>query len=243
MTASPVPSTAFGTGAPEAVALMIELVIDAFYRIDYETARRWATEAVEAARRLEDPPLTAAAVAALALAGSLSVASAPAEAERLEAAALVDALSDEELSLRLDAAANLAGAELFLDHFAEAEAHAERCCPSDARPDRVSSQVRLRHPRFAWLVRGELDKAVVELDAAIESARLADDPQALPWNLFSRSMVALLVGDVETALEHARESVELTSDLSGSHVSALSAVALAAAELRWAGRRTPSNGS
>jgi DNA-binding NarL/FixJ family response regulator/tetratricopeptide (TPR) repeat protein len=217
--------------SPEAVALMIELVLDASYRIDYETARRWATEAVEAARRLEDLPLTAAAVAALALSGSLS-ASARAEAECLDAAALVDALSDEELSLRLDAAASLAGAELFLDHFAEAEVHAERVLSVG----RATGQGQLfmyayATLGFAWLVRGELDKAVVELDAAIESARLADDPQALAWNLFSRSMVALLVGDVETALEHARESVELTSDLAGSRVSALSALALAGAQL------------
>jgi predicted ATPase/DNA-binding CsgD family transcriptional regulator len=218
--------------SPEAVALMIELVIDASFRIDYVTARRWATEAVEAARRLEDPPLTAAAVAALALSGSLGEAGAPAEAERLEAAALVDALTDEELSLRLDAAANLAGAELFLDHFAEAEAHAERVL-SVGRATGQGQLFRYAYAvlGFAWLVRGELDKAVVELDAAIESERLADDPQALPWNLFSRSTVALLVGDVETALEHARESVELTSDLAGSHISALSAVALAAVEL------------
>jgi ATP/maltotriose-dependent transcriptional regulator MalT len=216
----------------EAVALMIELVLEAFYRIDYETARRWATEAVTAARRLEDPPLTAAAVAALALSGSLGVPSATAEAERLEAAALVDALSDEELSLRLDAAANLAGAELFLDHFAEAEAHAERVLSVG----RATGQGQLFRYAYAilgcaWLVRGELDKAVVELDAAIESARLADTSEALPWNLFSRSMVALLVGDVETALEHARESVELTSNHAGGHVSALSAVALAGAQL------------
>ena len=90
------------------------------------------------------------------------------------------------------------------------------CCPSDARPDRVSlSRYAYAILGCAWLVRGELDKAVVELDAAIESARLAD-PQTLPGSL-GRSMVALLVGDVETALEHARESVELTSDLAGSH--------------------------
>ena len=218
--------------SPEAVALMIELVIDAFYRIENETARRWATEAVRAARRFEDPPLNAAAAAALALSSSLSGASAPAEAECLEAAALVDALSDEELSLRLDAAANLAGAELFRDHFAEAEAHAERLL-SVGRATGQSQLFRYAYAvlGLAWLVRGKLDKAVVELDAAIESARLANDPQALPWNLFSRSMVALLAGDVETALEHARESVELTGDHTGGHVSALSAVALAGAQL------------
>ena len=45
---------------------------------------------------------------------------------RSEAAALVDSLSDDELARRLDAAAWLAGAELYLDRYAEADAHASR---------------------------------------------------------------------------------------------------------------------
>ena len=53
----------------------------------------------------------------------------------------------------------------------------------------------------------------------------------LAWNLFSRSMVTLLAGDVETAVEVARESVDLTRDLPGSLVSAWAAVALAGALL------------
>ena len=43
-----------------------------------------------------------------------------------EAAALVDSLSDDELARHLDAGAWLAGAELYLDRYAEADAHATR---------------------------------------------------------------------------------------------------------------------
>ena len=35
-------------------------------------------------------------------------------------------MTDDDLAARLDAAAHLAGAEGYLDHFAEALAHAER---------------------------------------------------------------------------------------------------------------------
>ena len=52
-----------------------------------------------------------------------------------EAAALVDELSDDELSLRPDAAAWLAVAELYLDLYAEADAHASRALTlARARP-------------------------------------------------------------------------------------------------------------
>ena len=98
-------------GSREAVVLMVELATGAFYRVEYEPMRDWAARALAAAHRLGDRPLTAAALAALALACASAGAFAEAEAHRADAAALVDALSDDELALRLDAAANLATAE------------------------------------------------------------------------------------------------------------------------------------
>ena len=69
--------------APEAVALMIELAVDGFYRMDYESMRRWAGRALTAARPLGDRPLTAAAVAVLAQAHALTGAIAEAEMHRV----------------------------------------------------------------------------------------------------------------------------------------------------------------
>ena len=66
------------------------------------------------------------ALAVSALAGAMTGPTRTAQSQRAEAAALVDGLSDDELSLRLDAAAWLAAAELYLDLYAEAEAHAGR---------------------------------------------------------------------------------------------------------------------
>ena len=51
----------------EAAALMIELAMDGFSRMDYELMREWAERALSTARPLGDRPLTAAAVSVLRL--------------------------------------------------------------------------------------------------------------------------------------------------------------------------------
>ena len=66
------------------------------------------------------------AAAVLTLACAFGEPIAAAEGPRAEAAGLLDAMSDEELAARVDAAAHLALAELYLDRYADAGAHAER---------------------------------------------------------------------------------------------------------------------
>ena len=68
----------------------------------------------------------AAALAMPALADAMTGASERARSHRATAAALIDRLSDDQLSLRLDAAAWLAAAELYLDLYPEADLHARR---------------------------------------------------------------------------------------------------------------------
>jgi DNA-binding CsgD family transcriptional regulator/tetratricopeptide (TPR) repeat protein len=215
--------------SPEAVALMIELALNAFYRTKYEAMQDWADRAASGARLLGDRPLTAAAVGMLALADAMTGAAERVEADRSEAAALVESLSDDELALRLDAAAWLAGAELYLDRYAEADAHAERALTLG----RATGQGELFLVLYqilgrAWYVRGRLAEATELLDGAIEAARLLGNTHALAWNLFNRSVVALAVGDLDIALATAQESVDLSRDLDEGFVSAWAAVRLAA---------------
>ena len=191
--------------------------------------RSWAGRAVSAARVLGEPPLTAATVAVLALGDAMTGSTEQAQADRSEAAALVESLSDEELALRLDAAAWLAGAELYMDRYAEADRHAERALAVG----RATGQGELFLVLFqilgrAWYVRGRLAEASELLDGAIDAARLLGNTHALAWNLFNRSVVALAVGDVEIALATARESVDLSRDLDEGFVSAWAATRLAA---------------
>jgi hypothetical protein len=106
----------------EAVDLLIELALNEFYRSKYHSMYGWAQRAVSAARALGDAPLTAAALAMPALACAMTGEGGPAQGCRAGAASLVDSLCDSELSRRLDAAAWLAAAELYLDRYAEADA-------------------------------------------------------------------------------------------------------------------------
>jgi DNA-binding NarL/FixJ family response regulator len=215
----------------EAAALMIELAMDGFFRMDYELMREWAERALGTARPLGDRPLTAAAVAVLAFAGATSGATPDAEACCSEAAALVADLDDDELALRLDAAANLAGAELYLDRYEEAGAHAERAI-AVGRATGQSEFIPLPYSILGQvkLLRGQLAEAAELLDNAVEGARLSRNVQALAGNLGNRSFAALAAGDVDIALATAEECVELTSGLDQSLVCA-AGVALAAALL------------
>ena len=113
--------------SPEAVALMIVLAFDGLFRGDFDAMREAAERGAAAAPAARRP----------------AAARAPPRCSRLparwggddrgrrgrardEAAALVDAMSDDELAGRIDAAAHLAAAELYLDRFDEAGRHAER---------------------------------------------------------------------------------------------------------------------
>jgi DNA-binding CsgD family transcriptional regulator len=217
------------TGSPEAVALMIDLAMNRLWSTEYEAMPESAERAVSAARLLGDTPLTAAALAVLTVAHSVLGAVEQAESDRLEAAALVESMSDDELARRLDAATWLAGAELYLDRYAEADAHAGRALAvarATGQGELFLALVQILGA--AWRVRGKLADAGELLDGGVEAARLLGNTQALVWNLWSRSAVALTVGDIELALATAQESVELSEGLDDGFHSAWAAVRLAA---------------
>jgi DNA-binding CsgD family transcriptional regulator/tetratricopeptide (TPR) repeat protein len=222
-------------GAPEAVALMIELSIDGFYRMQYDQMYEWAKRATDAARRLDDRPLLAAAIATTAYAATLNGAMSEAATLRAEAAELVDSLPDDELALRLDAAVNLAAAELDLERYAEAGEHAERAM-SVGRKTRQSDIVPVLVYCLAWVRRrrGELALSAELLEGAVEAARLSGNAQSLAGHLLNQSLTALAAGDLETALGTAEESFELTRQLDRSLVSASAGNALAGALLEAA---------
>ncbi len=211
----------------ESVGVLIELTLNEFYRSRYDAMHEWAGRAVSAATVLGEGALMAAALAMSALAEAMTGPIETARSHRAEAAALVDGLSDEQLSLRLDAAAWLAAVELYLDLYAEADAHASRALTlarAARRGDPFGPYQIL--PRV-WYVRAKLEEAAGLLDGAIEAARLLGTPPALAGNLFNRSVVALAIGDLDIALATAQEAVQLTRDLDGGFVTAWAAVRLA----------------
>ena len=216
----------------EAAALMTELAVDGLFSGDYESMREWATRARIAAGPVGDRPLAAAAAGVFALAQAFSGRVSAAETACTEAAALVDGLLDPELAERLDAAANLAAAELYTDRYAEAAVHAERALVVG----RVTGQSDILPVLFPTLgsaarMRGRLADSAELLDGAIEAARLSGDAQALAWNLLNRSHTALQMGDVPLASSSAQESAELTRGIDHGLISAYAGVAVAGALL------------
>ena len=212
----------------DAVALMIQLAVGDFYRMEYEAMREWGERALAAARDLSDPPLTAASTAVLAVAAAFVGAVADAKSRSSEAAALVDTLADDELGLRLDALANLATAELYLHRYENAGEHAQRGLviaratgQGDISPILVPVLSNVLHTT------GRIAESADLLDEAVEAARLSGNAQALGWNLLSRAFTALAQGDLDTATAAARESVEVTRDLDDTLVSTYASVALA----------------
>ena len=212
----------------ESVELLIELTLNEFYRSSFDTMHDWSRRAVDDARLLGDPALTAAALAMPALAYAMTGPTDTARSHHAEAAACVDQLSDDELSLRPDAASWLAAAEIYLDLYAEADAHASRALALARATGRGDPLFRLYPilPRV-WYVRGKLAEAAELLEGAIEGGRLLGSPPALAGNLFNRSVVALAVGDLDVALATAEEGVELSRGLDEGFVTAWAAVRLA----------------
>ena len=214
----------------EAVSVMVELVFNAFWRTRHEEMHEAAERTAAAARRLGDAAMTGTALAQLALAESLAGAADRAEQNRLEAAALVDSISDDELAGHLEAAAYLAGVELYLDRYAEGEAHANRAL-AVARATGQGELWLLLVATLGGLLRqrGKLAESAELLDAGIEAARLLGNTHALRWMLLGRSAAALRSGDMDLALATAQETVDLSLAAESSFHSAEGAADLASA--------------
>jgi DNA-binding NarL/FixJ family response regulator/tetratricopeptide (TPR) repeat protein len=216
--------------AADAIALMIELAMDALFRAEPESVRDWGRRALEAARELGERPLVAAAAAILTLAHAIAGSIAAAQAAYGEASALVGAMSDEELSVRVDAAALLGSAGTYLDRYDEAAAHLERA----VRLGRAAGHL---HPTLipalgaAHFMRGRLGEAAKVLDAGVEAARLAGITQSMAWMLRNRALLSVAAGDLAAALDMAEEALELTQRLDESVLSSWAAMAVARASV------------
>ncbi|MFL5686458.1 MAG: AAA family ATPase [Chloroflexota bacterium] len=216
-----------GPPSREAVALLIELTLNEFYRSRYDEMDGWARRAAATAAEVDDPAVLAAALAMPALADAVNGEPERARSIRDQAAAMVDTLPDEVLARRVDAATWLAATELYLDMYIEADAHASRALEvtSSTGHDPVGLYQIL--PRV-WYVRGKLLEAAEMLDGAIDGGRLLGTPPSLAGNLFNRSAVALAAGDLPLAYATADEGARLASRLGRGFVPAWAAVRLAA---------------
>jgi ATP/maltotriose-dependent transcriptional regulator MalT len=213
----------------EAASLLLELALVTVLLTKYEAAGEWAGRALNTTRLLDDPPLHATALAMVALADTLRGAGEQAQEGVTQAAAAIDALSDDELARRVDAAIWLAAAEYYADRYAQADTHADRALAvARATGQGELLLLYLYLQGRIWYVRGKLGQAAELIDGAIEAARLLGNREALARSLYYRSAVALASGDLDLALASAEESIGLTRDVQASYVTAWAGVRLAA---------------
>lgn len=205
----------------DALTLMVELSTDAFYGARFDEMETWAADALAAALGENDDPHAAAASALLALAYTLTGRVDEALRQAAEAAELLDGLPDEELSIRLDAPAQLAWAELYLERYDEALAHAQRgIAVSRASGQGQYISMMTQAAGVALVGIGDLSEAVRHLTGAVEDARLTDNRQLLSSALGNYALGAWVDGELEAGLRAAEESVELTRQLDNSLMAA-----------------------
>lgn len=166
-----------------------------------------AAEALRAARALADDPLIAAAAGMLALAAYHVSDVAAARVLLDEAAERPDALSDDALAGRLDAALFTGWAEQCLARWPDVHRHYERALAVG----RATGQGYLLVPMtigraIAHCWQGHLGQAAELADEAIEAAELAGNAQSLTWALTLRTWIATLIGDLGHAVAQAQRA-------------------------------------
>jgi DNA-binding CsgD family transcriptional regulator len=204
------------TGAAAAM-LEAELAADALYDSDFAALAGRAAQARATAGTLSDPGLRALTAALDCFAHYGLGRLAEAEEARAEAAAALDAMTDEELAGRLEATYYLGFAEFLCERYEETIVHLQR----GLAVSRASGQGQFVVPIMVGLahaldVRGRIDEALDMVEGAVEAARLSDNRQVLSWALVGEAWVAAMIGDLELAGRAADEGVTLLGELSSS---------------------------
>ena len=192
----------------EGIALMIELGIDGFFRMDYRAMWEYEERALEAATATGDKILMATPAGILAFGQVLDGRHEEAAESVALGAELIDSFSDDELARARRATNNIASAEMYLERYADATRHSERALAVAIATGQSQFVPILFWTGMIRLTCGRLEDAAELQEIAIEVARLSGHAQGLAWNLGSRSMTAMAAGDVETALATAEEAVE-----------------------------------
>ncbi len=220
----------------ERVALLIAKLMDRFFAREFEGMIQWGEDAVAAAEEIEDAPLKAAAMGSLVMACALAGRIEHAEEVRARAAPFIDAMSDEDLAIRLDALGTLSAAEMYLEHFTEAVAHSAR----GVRIGQVTGRSAFAPTLVpvlgtcSWVL-GDVDRGVGVLAEAVEVARISRNDLGLVWGLLNLSLAQAVKGDVEDALRNGSEGCELAATQGDSWITSLTALGYGIA-LRTAGR-------
>jgi DNA-binding CsgD family transcriptional regulator/tetratricopeptide (TPR) repeat protein len=194
----------------DAAALQAELAADCFFLGEWEGMNRWAVKARDLAREASDPLTHAAAAALLGLSRYELADLGEAREHVAEAMEIVDALSDDELALRVDACHWLGWCEHLIDHYEDSIRHLER----GIEISRQTGQGHVLAPMTIGLViantwQGRLSEAARRTEEAIEIAHLAGSDQLMAWAETMRCWVAGRRGELAEAIAAGREAVRI----------------------------------
>jgi ATP/maltotriose-dependent transcriptional regulator MalT len=208
--------SSLGNGFPREFALLtLELARERYSRADFEAVEPLLAEARAAAREAGAPVLEAAAAAQAAGAAAEPVRgsdkSAVARAERLleEAEVLIDTLSDEELTDRLEALLPLATAQLYGDRPATPAAERGLRLARETGQGFLASTFR-SVLGYAAERSGDLGTAREAADDAVESALVSGNATVRWWGAQLSAWVAVAQGRASDALADAQVAVETT---------------------------------
>ena len=187
------------SGSVPAATLRVQLALDALHEHDHTEAHRFATEASDAAASLDAPELDAAAGALVAYARCW-VDPSTADLAVADGAALLDRLSEDQLSGTFDAVFYLGHAELQREAFVDARRHLRRGVDVALATERVQLLVpMLAALGHVLLTLGEVAEATRVSERAVEVAGAVGAPFLLSWSSAFRARVAVAAGDTATA--------------------------------------------
>ena len=219
-------------GAPAAgqAAIAFQLATDAMTHGRSEELRTWAEHASRMAEGVE--PVVLAGAQTLGALGALWTEGGADAAVVDRAAARIHDADDRDLGARVGVLVQVSRAQLRLGRYADAAATMRRALAVCHRTPHEQELVWLRVVR-AWVLvlLLDLDAALVEVDAAEESARLQHAPHPLLMVLCKRMLVHHHRGEPLAAERAARECAELAGALEPSAITAHAACHAAALQL------------
>jgi ATP/maltotriose-dependent transcriptional regulator MalT len=221
----------------EAVNTLLALVASAFFTQDVDDERAFARRALGAARSLEDPILIGAAASALAQSAANAGATPETRAGVDEAAAHLDAVTDETLRTplpqlpgprHLDAVNRLAWSEFLIERYDDAIEHAARgVAVARSTGQEQFGPLIIGAQALSSARRGDLAEAAALQAEALETAEVAANAYVMCWVLTISAHVAMERGDYDDARCTAERAVALMSGLDDNRVAAMACVRFA----------------
>ena len=206
-----------GSDGPVACALRIELAVDRWLAREWEGIAPAAEEALDHARRLGDPAMEAEAAALRAVGEYLTLAGERAQPALDEAAQLLRRLPDDTLASALSTTLSVGFVALGLERHQDAVDVVRRgLAVAGATAQSFWKAGLLALLAVAELHRGRLQIGAATADEAVLAATALGVDQQLVWAHAVRGWIAMVQGDLESAMSSAKRAREALRRAPGS---------------------------